>query len=92
VSLRAAINAKCRDCIHDEKAPGTWRAQVAECSCVSCPLWPVRPAPSVGPLANPPRDPASVKADWLKAPVGGVNSAESREPLATPALPSSSEG
>lgn len=46
MSLRRAINAKCRDCIHDPQAgQGTWRQQVAACTCTSCPLWPVRPLP-----------------------------------------------
>jgi len=43
VSLRAAINAKCKDCIYDDQAPGRWREQVSACHIVSCPLYPVRP-------------------------------------------------
>lgn len=43
VSLRKAINDKCRDCIFDELSPGRWRQQVSACSVSSCPLWPVRP-------------------------------------------------
>lgn len=43
-SLRAAINAKCRDCIYDPKSGlGTWRQQVEACTCLDCPLYPVRP-------------------------------------------------
>ena len=38
LSLRGALNAKCRDCAHDPAAPGTWREQVAQCACPSCPL------------------------------------------------------
>jgi len=74
-SLRSAINAKCRECIFDPKSPGTWREQVAQCSVPCCSLWPVRPAPSGGPFANLPRDPATVGREWLTRPVGGVNSA-----------------
>jgi hypothetical protein len=70
MSLRAAINGKCRDCIHDPAAPGSWRAQVAQCSSKACPLWPVRPAPSAGPFAAPPRDPVTVNREWLRKPVG----------------------
>lgn len=44
-SLRGAINAKCRECIYDKGAPGTWRAQVAGCTATSCPLYVVRPLP-----------------------------------------------
>lgn len=43
MSLRAAINAKCRECVYDPKAGGTWRAQVQACSCADCPLWTHRP-------------------------------------------------
>ena len=70
MSLRAAINAKCRECVYDPAAPGTWREQVAQCSVIRCPLWPIRPAPSGGPFADPPRDPASVTREWLARPVG----------------------
>ena len=44
MSLRAAINAKCFDCIYDPAAAGTRRQQVTLCSCYSCPLWECRPA------------------------------------------------
>ena len=47
MSLRAAINAKCKDCIYDPKSGlGTWRQQVEGCTCRNCPLWPVRPMSS----------------------------------------------
>jgi len=42
-SLRKAINAKCRSCIHDELAAGTWRQQVTLCPVKNCALYPVRP-------------------------------------------------
>jgi len=44
-SMRRAINAKCRDCIHDSAAPGTWREQVAACTSPKCPLFELRPGP-----------------------------------------------
>lgn len=75
MSLRAAINSKCRHCIYDPAAPGTWREQVAQCACRSCPLWPYRPAPSGGPFADPPRDPAAVPREWVAAPAGMAKSA-----------------
>ena len=57
-SLRGAINGKCRDCIYDPlSGGGTWREQIAQCSVISCSLWPVRPGPESGPYAEPPRDP-----------------------------------
>lgn len=43
LSRKAAIDAKCKDCIYDNLAPGTWRKQVEECPCVTCPLWSSRP-------------------------------------------------
>ena len=81
MSLRAAINANCGSCSYDPKAPGTWREQVAQCPVIRCALWPVRPAPSGGPFANPPRDPASVTREWFARPVG---LAISPHPLAEP--------
>ena len=42
MSLRAAINAKCRDCIVDELAAGSAAVQIELCACYDCPLWPVR--------------------------------------------------
>lgn len=43
MSLRAAIDAKCRECIHNPHASGTWREQVTACTSRGCPLYPVRP-------------------------------------------------
>lgn len=44
MSLRAAINAKCRECIYDPlSGKGTWRQQVEACTSYGCPLYPVRP-------------------------------------------------
>jgi hypothetical protein len=47
MSLRAAINAKCKDCIYDPLSGlGNWRQQVTGCTAKTCPLWPVRPLSS----------------------------------------------
>lgn len=44
MSLRGAINGKCRECTYDPKAGfGTWRQQVSACTVYGCALWPVRP-------------------------------------------------
>lgn len=43
MSLRKAVNEKCKSCIYDKYAGGTWRAQVEACTCTICPLYPVRP-------------------------------------------------
>lgn len=46
MSLRAAIDAKCKECIYDPYCGGgTWRQQVAACTSYSCPLYPHRPLP-----------------------------------------------
>ena len=43
MSLRGAINAKCRDCIYDEAAAGSAAVQIELCaSWDTCALWPVR--------------------------------------------------
>ena len=42
-SLRGAINAHCKSCVYDPKAPGTWLAQVSCCACSDCKLFEVRP-------------------------------------------------
>ena len=43
--LRGYVNAKCVECVYDELEPGTWREQVAACTCQDCPLFPKRPGP-----------------------------------------------
>ncbi len=43
VSLRKAINDKCKDCGYDALNGGTWRQQIEACTCKKCPLWEVRP-------------------------------------------------
>lgn len=43
MSLRAAINAKCRECIYDPiGGKGNWRQQVEACTSPKCPLYAVR--------------------------------------------------
>ncbi len=43
MSLRKAVNNKCRECIYDPYAKGAWREQVEACTSPACPLFPVRP-------------------------------------------------
>jgi len=43
MSLRRAINAKCRECIVDPEDRGSPSQQIAACICTDCPLHPVRP-------------------------------------------------
>lgn len=43
VSLRAVIDAKCKECIYDPgSGGGGWREQVGACTSPLCPLYPVR--------------------------------------------------
>lgn len=44
MSLRKAINAKCRECLYDPLSGlGNWRQQVSACTSSECPLFLVRP-------------------------------------------------
>ena len=43
MSLRKAINAKCRECTYDPLDVGTAAQQIAVCTDSGCPLHPVRP-------------------------------------------------
>lgn len=45
ISRAAAIAAKCKDCIFDPFARGTWREQTAACENGGCALHFVRPVP-----------------------------------------------
>lgn len=46
--LRDKIDAKCRSCIYDPYAEGTWRKQIENCTSQRCPLFPVRPTSTGG--------------------------------------------
>jgi hypothetical protein len=46
MSLRSAINAFCRACLHDSREKGTWREQIGACTARACPLFKVRPKPT----------------------------------------------
>jgi hypothetical protein len=61
-----AIASKCRECIHDAGASGTWREQVATCHCSDCPLWRFRPLPRNAPAWIAARDPGNLPADFAK--------------------------
>jgi len=45
MSLRKAVDAKCRECLYDPCATGLgpWRMQVEACTSPKCPLFEVRP-------------------------------------------------
>jgi len=43
MSLRKAINSKCKDCTYDNLAPGTWLQQITLCPANDCPLYDRRP-------------------------------------------------
>ena len=46
MSIRKAVNEKCKDCIYDPLAGGTWLVQVGNCIDTPCPLHPYRPLPA----------------------------------------------
>lgn len=48
VSLRALLNAHCRDCVYDPANGGTWRQQVENCTVKACSLYSVRPTSKGG--------------------------------------------
>lgn len=60
----AAIAAKCRDCVYDGAAAGTWREQVAACPITTCPLWSFRPLSGNAPDWLASRDMARLPSDW----------------------------
>lgn len=55
-----AIAAKCRECLHDQSAAGTWREQIAACACTLCPLWAYRPLPRTPPACIASKNPADL--------------------------------
>ena len=59
-----AIAAKCRDCLYDDKASGTWRQQVSACHLTDCPLWRVRPLAGGVPDFIGARDASRLPDDW----------------------------
>lgn len=64
----AAIAAKCRDCIFDTEAAGTWRQQVTVCKATDCALWPFRPlAEGIAPCFKS-RSPAALPVGWRDLP------------------------
>jgi hypothetical protein len=78
MSLRAAINAKCKDCIYDPKSGhGTWRQQVEGCTVTRCALFPVRPR------AQAPKDPAGNTGDrFAQSAPGELTGMRETVPLA----------
>jgi hypothetical protein len=68
-SLRAGIDAMCRNCIYDPGARGNWREQVQACSSGNCPLHPLRPISSASRL-----DPNYFAAETATSPVSRAQS------------------
>jgi hypothetical protein len=63
-----AIALKCRDCVHDDAAAGTWRQQVTACHLTACPLWRFRPLAGGVPAWISARDPKRLPPDWHTLP------------------------
>ena len=51
MSLRQAINMKCKDCIYDAELPFGWKQQVSQCELTDCSLWEHRPMPRTTPVS-----------------------------------------
>ena len=43
MSKTKALAEMCKSCIYDQKAGGSWREQVENCTSCHCPLWQHRP-------------------------------------------------
>lgn len=63
VSLRGAIDAKCRDC-GAAGAGARWREHVTVCPVLNCPLWPVRPMSRHVPEFLARRDATALPSGW----------------------------
>lgn len=64
-SLRAAINAHCRDCGACD-AGANWREHVSCCVTLSCPIWPVRPLSRSAPVWIASRKREDLPSGWCK--------------------------
>ena len=47
MSMRKAIDVKCKDCIYDPEVEGGWKQQVWACDMEDCSLWPYRTKPRI---------------------------------------------
>lgn len=64
----AAIAVKCRDCMFDRAAAGTWRQQVTVCPSTDCALWTFRPlAEGIAPCFKS-RSPDDLPDGWHLLP------------------------
>jgi hypothetical protein len=63
VSLRGAIDAKCRDC-GAAGAGARWREHITACPVLNCPLWPVRPMSRHVPEFLARRDATALPSGW----------------------------
>lgn len=82
MSLRNAINAKCRECIYDPLDKGSAAQQIACCMIHDCPLHPVRPITATV-------IPQQLLEHW-RIPIGSL--CERARPLVKTASPCSAEG
>lgn len=66
-SIRAAVDAKCRDCCAGD-AGAHWRLHTAACTVTVCPLWQVRPRPKYAPAWIASRDADDLPTGWTRLP------------------------
>lgn len=64
----AAIAAKCRDCLFDSEAAGTWRQQVTVCPSTDCALWTFRPLAEGIAACFKSRSPNDLPDGWQQLP------------------------
>jgi len=67
MSMRKAVNDKCKECIYDPKAGGTWKSQTESCPSTTCPIHPYRPVTA---------ETARIRAKEKKAIKNGGNNIE----------------
>ena len=76
ISLRKAINDRCKECGYDPLNGGTWRQQIEACTCAkSCALWPVRPT-SKGKGAPKGEQPAGLREYRAKTAEKSISTTE----------------
>ena len=70
MSLRNAINLKCKDCIYDPEVEGGWKQQVSLCELTDCSLWPHRPMSRSARLSpKKTSKPCLFQGDWVEVGV-----------------------
>lgn len=83
LSLRGAIDAKCRDCGAAD-AGANWREHIACCPATDCPLWRVRPLSRNAPPWLSSREVTTLPNGWRSLPSGAALALMRNEPDRVP--------